>query len=394
MARVVRTFQEHFVAENALLNAGVNPKRLDVLRQRARKEIDDGLLHAAQYAVAKDGEVIWQESLGTARDDSLIPVFSSTKAVMSAAAWLVIQDGLLDINETVADIIPEFATNGKESIKVVQLFLHTSGFPMAPFRPIEWDDRESRLSRFSSWRLNWDPGSKFEYHPTSSMWVIAEIVERKTGMDFREYIRTRIVEPLGLEDFFVGLPASENHRVLTLEHVGDPLTSEDYARLGLPEPPVTEVTEDAILSFNQPDIRAVGVPGGGGIMTAAAMTLFYQGLLHGGSRDGETVWQRETLDFALKVISGDYVDPLMGHRVNRALGVVIAGNEQQNLRGFGHSNSSNAFGHGGAGGQIAWADPASGLSFCYLTNGHDRNPMRMGSRGVSLSSKAASLLEN
>lgn len=394
MARVVQTFQEHFVAENALLNAGVNPKKLDVLGQRARKEIDDGLLHAAQYAVAKDGEVIWQESLGTARDDSLIPVFSSTKAVMSAAAWLVIQDGLLDINETVADIIPEFATNGKESIKVVQLFLHTSGFPMAPFRPIEWDDKESRLSRFSNWRLNWEPGAKFEYHPTSSMWVIAEIVERKTGMDFREYIRNRIVEPLGLEDFFIGLPASENHRVLTLEHVGDPLTSEDYARLGLPEPPVTEVTEDAILSFNQPDIRAVGVPGGGGIMTAAAMTLFYQGLLHGGARDGETVWRRETLDFALKVISGDYVDPLMGHRVNRALGVVIAGNEQQNLRGFGHSNSSTAFGHGGAGGQIAWADPASGLSFCYLTNGHDRNPMRMGSRGVSLSSKAASLLEN
>lgn len=382
------------MTENILIDKGINPKKLDVLRQRARKEIDDGLLHAAQYAVAKDGEVIWQESLGTAREDSLVPVFSSTKAIMSAAAWLVIQDGLLDVNETVADIIPEFATNGKESIKVVQLFLHTSGFPMAPFRPIAWDDRESRLARFSKWRLNWEPGSKFEYHPTSSMWVIAEIVERKTGMDFREYIRSRIVEPLGLKDFFVGLPASENHRVLALEHVGDPLTSEDYARLGVPEPPVTEVTEDAILSFNQPDIRAVGVPGGGGIMTAAAMTLFYQGLLHGGARDGETVWQRETLDFALKVISGDYVDPLMGHRVNRALGVVVAGNEQRNFRGFGHSNSATAFGHGGAGGQIAWADPASGLSFCYVTNGHDRNPMRMGSRGVSLSSKAASLLEN
>lgn len=382
------------MTENILIDKGINPKKLDVLRQRARKEIDDGLLHAAQYAVAKDGEVIWQESLGTAREDSLVPVFSSTKAIMSAAAWLVIQDGLLDVNETVADIIPEFATNGKESIKVVQLFLHTSGFPMAPFRPIEWDDRESRLARFSKWRLNWEPGSKFEYHPTSSMWVIAEIVERKTGMDFREYIRSRIVEPLGLKDFFVGLPAGENHRVLILEHVGDPLTSEDYARLGVPEPPVTEVTEDAILSFNQPDIRAVGVPGGGGIMTAAAMTLFYQGLLHGGARDGETVWQRETLDFALKVISGDYVDPLMGHRVNRALGVVVAGNEQRNFRGFGHSNSATAFGHGGAGGQIAWADPTSGLSFCYVTNGHDRNPMRMGSRGVSLSSKAASLLED
>lgn len=382
------------MVDNAFVNAGVNPKKLDVLRQRARKEIDEGLLHAAQYAIAKDGEVIWQESLGTARDDSLFPVFSSTKAVMSAAAWLVIQDGLLDIDETVADIIPEFATNGKESIKVVQLFLHTSGFPMAPFRPVEWDDRASRLARFSNWRLNWEPGSKFEYHPTSSMWVIAEIVERKTGMDFRDHIRTRIVEPLGIKDFYVGLPNNENDRVMTLEHVGDPLTSEDYARLGVPEPPVTEVTEDAILSFNQPEIRAVGVPGGGGMMTAAAMTLFYQGLLHGGALGGETVWKRETLDFALNVISGDYVDPLMGHRVNRALGVVVAGNEQRNFRGFGHSNSPTAFGHGGAGGQVAWADPGSGLSFCYVTNGHDRNPMRMGSRGVSLSSKAASLLEN
>ena len=129
-------------------------------------------------------------------------------------------------------------------------------------------------------------------------------------------------------------------------------------------------------------------------MTAAAMTLFYQGLLHGSAKGGETVWKRDTLDFALNVISGDYVDPLMGHRVNRALGVVVAGNEQRNFRGFGHSNSPMAFGHGGAGGQIAWADPGTGLSFCYLTNGHDRNPMRMGSRGVSLSSKAAALLEN
>ena len=382
------------MTENAALDVRLNPKKLDVLRQRASKEIEEGLLHAVQYAVAKDGEVIWQESLGNARDDSLVPVFSSTKAIMSAAAWLVIQDGLLDVNETVADIIPEFATNGKESIKVVQLFLHTSGFPMAPFRPIEWDDRESRLARFANWRLNWEPGSKFEYHPTSSMWVIAEIVERKTDIDFRDFIRTRIVEPLGLRDFYVGLPSHENDRVLTLEHVGDALTSEDYARLGVPEPPVTEVTEDAILSFNQPEIRAVGVPGGGGIMTAAAMTLFYQGLMHGSAREGETVWNRETLDFALKVISGDYVDPLMGHRVNRALGVVVAGNEQRNFRGFGHSNSPTAFGHGGAGGQIAWADPDTGLSFCYLTNGHDRNPMRMGSRGVSLSSKAASLLES
>ena len=109
-----------------------------------------------------------------------------------------------------------------------QLFLHSAGFPSAPFRPLEWDDRNVRLSRFSRWRLNWTPGSRFEYHPTSSMWVIAEIVERRSGKDFRSFIRERVIEPLGLTGLHVGLPAEENHRVAECAHVGDGLTSEDY----------------------------------------------------------------------------------------------------------------------------------------------------------------------
>ena len=64
---------------------------------------------------------------------------------------------------------------------------------------------------------------------------------------------------------------------------------------------------------------------------------------------------------------------LMGIPVNRALGVVVAGDEHRNARGFGHTNSPLAFGHGGAGGQIAWGDPATGISLGYCTSGHDRN---------------------
>ena len=129
-------------------------------------------------------------------------------------------------------------------------------------------------------------------------------------------------------------------------------------------------------------------------MTAAAMTLFYQGLLHGGALGGTRVWSDETLAMGRTVISVDYRDMLSGVLVNRALGIVIAGDGNRNFRGFGHTNSETAFGHNGAGGQVAWADPATGLSFCYATNGHDRNPLRMGRRGVSLSTKAAALLKD
>ena len=368
---------------------GVDAERLDDVLQRVRREVDEGLLPSAQIAVAREGRLALFETIGEATDENLYCVFSATKALTSAAAWLLIEDGDLRLEEKVADIVPEFGTNGKDAVTVEQLFLHSAGFPSAPFRPTDWFDRDRRLARFASWRLNWEPGSRFEYHPTSSMWVIAEIIERRTGYDFQTFVHDLVTMPLDLRDFHLGLPAEENHRVATLTHRGDPLTSEDYARLGLPEPPVTEVTEDAILGFNEPEIRAVPTPGGGGIATAAELALFYQALMHGGSHGQRRIWKQSTLGMAKTVRSGDLRDPLSGKRVNRALGIVVAGDEDRNFRGFGHENSPLAFGHGGAGGQIAWADPTTGISIGYCTNGFDRNPLRLGRRTVSISNRVA-----
>ena len=372
-------------------SAGMASDKLDEVRRRVRQEVDEGLLPSAQIAVAKEGRLVLFETFGDATNDSLYCVFSATKAITSAAAWLLIEAGELSVDEVVADIVPEFATNGKGVVTVEQLFLHTAGFPNAPFRPTDWLDRDRRLARFAQWRLNWEPGTRFEYHPSSSMWVVAEIIERRTGRDFTEFVRSEIADPLELKDLYVGLPALENPRVTELTHCGDPMTTADYERLGIPEPPVTEVTEEAILSFNRPDVRAVGVPGGGGIMSAAELALFYQGLIHGGSVDGRRVWQDDTLEMARRVRSADLRDPMSGVPVNRGLGIVIAGDEYRNFRGFARDNSSLAFGHGGAGGQIAWGDPATGISMGYCTNGHDRNPMRLGRRGLSISKRVAGL---
>lgn len=380
---------ERFMAADPQ-EVGVDASRLGELLDRARKEVDEGLLPSVQVAIARKGKLAAFETYGDAPEDPLYCVFSSTKAVTSAAGWLMIQEGKLDIGEKVASIIPEFGDNGKEKIYVEQLFTHTAGFPHAPFRATDWNDKELRVKRFGDWKLNWEPGSRFEYHPTSSMWVIAEIVERRSGVSFQEFVRKRIAEPLGLADMWLGLPAELDARVAEVIHVGDALTSEDYAKLGLPEPPVTEVTEEALTSFNTREVRAVPVPGGGGIMSAAVLALFYQALINGGrSLGGEEIWKPETIEYAREVRTGELTDLLYGQTVHRALGVCVAGDEKRNLRGFGHTNSELAFGHAGAGGQIAWADPKTGISFGYCTNGHDRNPLRQGRRGVSLSNRAA-----
>lgn len=366
----------------------LNVEKVEALLARAGKEVDDGLLPAAQLAIAREGEVVLQQSYGSAQDDSLTCVFSATKAITSAAAWLLFQQDALAEDERVADIVPEFATKDKDQITVGQLFSHTAGFPHAPFAPLDWDDKDKRYARFAKWWLNWQPGSRFEYHASSSMWVIAEIIERRSGKTYRDFVRSQVIEPLQLQDLYVGLPATQNARALPCVYVGEAMTPQEYKDLGMRVPPETEVTESAILSFNTPAVRAVGVPGGGAFATASAMTLFYQALLHGGNGHAQP-WPMQTLLDARRVRSGDYTDLLFKKPANRALGLIVSGDKSRNFRGFGKTNSPEAFGHNGAGGQLVWADPATGISFTYLTPGHDRNSVRQGSRGVAISSLAA-----
>ncbi|MAE96596.1 MAG: hypothetical protein CL910_18260 [Deltaproteobacteria bacterium] len=383
-------------------SVGIDPEKLEALFERAEREVREGLLPSVQIAVARRGRVAGLRSFGTVErqgrtgpvtDDTLYCIFSCTKAITSAAGWLLVQAGELDLDACVADLVPEFGTNGKEGIRVEQLFMHTAGFPQAPFRPAEFLDPEARRERFARWRLNWEPGSRLEYHPSSSMYVIADIIERQSGQSYGEFVRERIAQPLGLRDLWCGLPDAEQPRMADLCYRGEEMTDREFEELGIPRPPVTEVTEEAVLGFNRPEVRRAGIPGGGGTTTAADLALFYQGLLGDAAGQGAGIWKPETLEMALQVRSGDLVDPLVGVPANRGLGVVIAGSDRAVMRGFGHTCSPQAFGHGGAGGQIGWADPATGISLGYCTNGFDRHFVRQARRGIGISSRAAALAQ-
>jgi CubicO group peptidase (beta-lactamase class C family) len=365
---------------------GVDAERLDALRTRAHREIDSGLLPSCQFALARDGRLAAFETLGDAGPDTRYTIFSATKAFVASAAWLLIGDGSLDVTRRVADYIPEFATNGKDVVTVEQVMLHTSGFPRAPLGPPGWSDRDARLAAFGRWRLNWEPGTAHEYHPTSAHWVLAELIERVSGTDYRDFVHERVTGVLGLPRV-LGIGPDDQADIAELALCGEPATPDELEQIfGVRELPITEVTDEALVSFNRADVRAVGVPGGGGIATAATVALFYQALLH----DPDGLWDRDVLADATGRVRNTFFDPLFGVSANRGLGVVIAGDDgKANLRGFGHTQSGRTFGHNGAGGQIAWADPESGLSFSYLTNGRDLNPIREGRRGIGLSSRAA-----
>ena len=362
--------------------------KIETLVTRVGREISEGLLPAAQIAIGYDNQIVFSKNFGDTKPDSLFCIFSATKAITSAASWLLMQDEIISEDDLVTDYIPEFGKNGKSKITLSHLLTHTAGFPHAPFRPVEWRSKEARLSRFKQWRIFWEPGTQFEYHPSSSMYVVAEIIERASGTDFGDFVQTRIFDPLRLSNSFIGLPDDQGARALEIKYCGEELSEQEYKEMGFPVPPETEVTEDAVLRFNETDVRASGIPGGGAFSNAEDMAMFYQALLHGGT-DQKRLWQEDILVSAKTIRNPELTDPVFKKAANRGLGIVISGDTDRNYRGFGKTNSPLAFGHNGAGGQLCWADPDTGLSFVYLTSGHDRNPIRQGRRGVSISSLAA-----
>jgi CubicO group peptidase (beta-lactamase class C family) len=368
-------------------------EKVDQLLVRAQREINDGLLPSCQLALALDGEVVLEQTFGDATPDTRYVMFSCTKVVVASAAWLLIADGALDTRKRVVDYIPEFMARGeperRDLITVEQVMLHTSGFPHAPMGPDVWASRPARLARMEDWRCNWDPGTRYEYHPTSAHWVLAEIIERLAGVDYRTFITEQVLTPLGLTRLRVGVPPSEQGDIAAMRIMSEPATPDELEQaFGLRALPVTEVTDEALMGFNQPGTREVGVPGGGAVSTAADLARFYQALLH----NPGSLWDPDVLHDATHRVRNNFPDPLVGRfgvTASRGLGVVIAGADgKSNYRGLGKTVSPGAFGHNGAAGQLAWADPATGLSFVYFTNGIDAHQVRQGRRGVALASIA------
>ena len=330
------------------------------LSRAATHEIDDGLA-ACQVAVAKDNEVVFTASFGTATGDTRFWVASATKPIVSSAIWLLMGDGKLDITLPVARYLPEFAANGKQDVTVEQVLLMTCGFPSAPMATKDGADPAQRIAQLAAWTLESEPGTQYAYHGMSAHWVLAELIERQSGQDFRDFVEERITRPLGLPRL-LGIPRSE--------------------QIGIAQLSATASSQTASAYDYAPKIEA-GEPGGGGVMTAATLALFYQGLLH----NPGPIWDPTILADALGNVRCTLPDPLMNQPANRTLGVVVGA-------GFGATwaNSPTAFGWPGAGGQIGFAEPATGISFAFLQTG-DNDPVGPFVRGVRMSNLALALFD-
>ena len=121
------------------------------------------------------------ETIGDAAPDSRYVMFSCTKGITAGAVWLLIGDGALDVSSRVADIIPEFGTNGKDVITVDQLLDAHCGLPPGAAQHRDGHVHATRSTPRAVRQMEAQlgrPGTRFEYHPTSAHWVLGEIIER------------------------------------------------------------------------------------------------------------------------------------------------------------------------------------------------------------------------
>ena len=359
----------------------INTAAVEALTARARRDVDSGLLPATQFALAVEGEVVVSEALGDCTTDTRFHTYSAVKPTVALTAMQLAAEGRFEVAAPVADVLESFGANGKEAITVSQVLVHAGGFPYAVLGRTETVDRADRLAAYARWSTDWAPGTRFEYHAVSAHWVVADIIAEVTGRPYVDVIAERAMAPAGCSRW-LGIDVDDQADVAAVVGVGSAPTADELADLGLDELP-GGVTEEALTIFNRPSARAAGVPGAGGIARATDVVLWYQAVLHNSDgflhpevrRDAVTVRQNHP----------DWT----GTPANRSHAFVLAGDDGKGpMRGHAHGASPGAFGHSGAGGQIAWADPATGISFAYLTNGLDRNDIASARRRVALSSRA------
>jgi CubicO group peptidase (beta-lactamase class C family) len=345
---------------------GFAPEPLERLAKIIEGHIRDGRYPGAQIALARRGKLALVRTFGDATldptrqpaaDDTLWLLYSNTKVITACAVWLLVERGMLRFTDTIAEHVPGFEANGKGAISVIQLLTHQGGFPNADVPKEAWEDHELLRRVVCNFTLEFTPGTRVHYHGRAAHWTAAVLIEALTRQDYRTFIRDNVGGPLGLAgELFVGLPEVEGKRAADMHE-----PSADGARL------VKRAEE------NNAAFRKAGTPGGGGYATARAMAAFYQMLAAGGTLNGVRLLSPRLVQYVTRNFTGDMVDHYMGMPMHRGLGPHSRG-ATPTIRGLGSLASPRTFGHGGVGSSYCWADPDSGVSFAYLTNGRLADP--------------------
>ncbi|MBV8693257.1 MAG: beta-lactamase family protein [Actinobacteria bacterium] len=374
-----------------------------------RTGLDAGALGpgGGAFAAYVDGQLVadlWAGNAAPGRpwqEDTLAILMSSTKGMAALCAQMLVDRGQLDVDAPVSQYWPEFTANGKQGVLVRHILTHTAGVvgfgdgrPPLGWDGQGWDDADAIAAALAAAPAWWAPGEKFGYHALTFGWLLGELVRRITGMTIGTMFRTEVAEPLGL-DLRIGTPPADQPRVAAVidgtlasiprflrpflgsvqKQMRDPATLAGQAFVATDG---SSLMDHAETFFADPRGLAAEIPAGNGTGTARAIGKMYAALACGGALDGVRLLSEESVrrfgaqaislpDAMLAEMRPRFLwTRLMGKPVKRSLGYLINPSLPRQLPSFGPNPT--AFGHDGAGGQIAFCDPDRGMAVGFVRN--------------------------
>ena len=314
-----------------------------------------------QLSVYRHGELICNLCSGWTTADktqpvtqeTLFPVFSVGKGVVTTLIHILAEHGLLQYDELVTRYWPEYGVNGKENTTVRDILSHRAGlydFPagFAFYDKFDWGKAVKAMETMAPMDK---VGGIHHYHAYTYGLLAGHLAERVSGRDFRTLLRTEILDKLNIHTLFFGLPERSMMQNVAL-----------IDGSGFPPDPRTEYNDFAVLGGLNPSSN--------GTANAEALAKIYSALLPAGC-GGIRLLQDRTITDATQLCRAPE-DTLDYSRWDKfGLGYALCGPE---------SDLGRMFGHGGACGSEGFADRETGYAVGFTKNrlnaAHPNHPIR------------------
>ncbi len=308
--------------------------------------------------------------------DTIVPVFSTTKGLSAMAIALAYSQGLLDYKEKVSTYWPDFAQNGKENITIKQLLDYQAGLSAIDEKiTLETIADFDRLAKIlAKQKPAWKPGTKQGYHCWNNQWFQSEIIRRvdSKNRSLGKFFHDEIAVRLDL-DFYIGLPEYipedklaklvpfpkiEMLFKMPLNFVLSLLNPWSLASRTMLNPKF--VTNHG--NFNKRKVLAVEMGSGNGVGNARSIAKIYSEFATGSKTLNLKQDILEAISAPASMPRNQKVDLVLKTDMIFSLGFIKPSKSIQ----FGFDE--NSYGVFGAGGSIGFADPVKKVGFSYVMN--------------------------
>lgn len=295
------------------------------------------------------------------RRDGVFLLASITKPVTYTAGMMLVERGLLNLSDPVTRYVPEFAAHHKDDTLVLHLFTHTSGLPDMPPNNLDLRRRHAPLSEFLQAALAAVPlfraGTNYQYQSLGTL-VVAELVQRLSGMTIHDFLRREIFEPLAMTSSGLGSRGLDGERLVRLQ------TAKEH--------------EGTNFGWNSRYWQELGAPWGGMFSAPEDLAVLCQLFLNGGEVGGVRLLAPGTVEAMTSNRLDDQPELPEPIRRTKPWGLGWRLNHRAADDTFGDLLGPRAYGHLGATGTMCWVDPDR-QGFCVLltTAPRDNAPWRL-----------------